>query len=269
MTPLVLDYLIINNRTSTLPTAIPTTPLSSTSSSSTTVVADSISHPNRATNKIGPAVGGTLGGMVLILIAMLAAFYFRRWDRMHPNKMPPEDLPKEYIVSPFYYDCEAATTIAQPRRPPPPPVETTRNKIRHLSGGADEDPFAQQQESGPSSANDPRHAMMDQATTDRKQRLAREAETREAALRLTSSSASASDPRQTMMAQATIDRKRRLVREAEARAAALRPLSSSATPSHNAGFNSVPLIRHEDSGIRLPPPADGGAVEIPPMYTIG
>lgn len=240
MTPLVLDYLVVNNRTNSLP-ASSTTPLSSNPNSSDSTstpsgTAADLNHPNRAaTNKIGPIVGGTVGGMALILIAIVGALWFRKWDRTQRARTPAEDLPKEYIVDPFQYNPEAATTIVPPRRPPPPPVERTRQKLRDLSGSdpVNEDPFSPLRQAGPSSS-DARHTMH----------------------------------------QATIARKRRLAREAAARAAALRQSSSTTSPSQSispsvGSTGSAPLIVHEDSGIRLPGAGVGNTIEIPPIYTVG
>ncbi|KAH9484461.1 hypothetical protein JR316_0003943 [Psilocybe cubensis] len=263
VTPLVLDYLVINNGTDS-PSSSPTSPISPSSNSSGTTSTPSNTqagplHPNSTTKtKNSAIVGGVIGGTVLVLFAIVGALWIRKRGRNLLFKKSFEDLPKEYIINPFQYNPDAATTIVQPRRPPPPPVERTRQKTQRFSG-PDEDPFSPPGHAGPS-PNDSR-PMMYQITIDRKRRLARQSEDRIVAQR---QSNSATSPSHTINAR-------------QSRIEPLRQSSSSfiPSPSHSVSVRSLnssgsaPLIVHEDSGIRMSVPEIVRAVEIPPIYTVG
>lgn len=250
-TPLTLDYLVIQNGTS---------PQNTTASSPP---ANSLSQ-NKGKSNIGAIVGGVVGALVLIILAILGYLYIRRRERrisLNEKRKSSSDLaPQPFIYSPVSMETSVLDGYAKPSEQVPastanggrghnqmPSFSTT-----NFSHSVDPPSTAAASTFASTIASAGHQPMSSISTRGVPTNVSTSA---------SASSANLSSPR---------SEKVRL--EAEATAAALRPVR------RNDGIFQVPssgdsassrLVMHQDSGIRLPSNMSAEVEEIPPQYTVG
>ncbi|KAH9484522.1 hypothetical protein JR316_0004004 [Psilocybe cubensis] len=265
-TPLTLDWLIVQNATATR-----------SSNGSSTTQGGSDVPSSKHTKNVGPIVGGVIGTVVLIGIAVCAILYFRRWER---NQKKKPILVKEaqlgaddnmaivpFQLSPslqtgasgsFYANHRpqgSITTFTTTRHGPKPSQSTvdlksttppsltsrSRTPIPTPSGSQGRSVSPYEGNLANSTRSDPLLSARNyQSPPPIQQPIGSEKERR----------------------------------EAEATVTALRPQRFPVRPPleppvHSSDSGSSRMIVHEDSGLRLPRVSQGSVLEVPPRYTVG
>ncbi|KDR73720.1 hypothetical protein GALMADRAFT_251531 [Galerina marginata CBS 339.88] len=254
-TPLTLDYLIIQN--GTIPSSNTTTPGTSPSGDSHG------SGPVKKSNNTAAIVGGIIGGLVLIAIAIAAYLYLRRREKKL-NERAPVDEPAPAFVEPFHYtpvrssvpqlqDTKSSAPVTLSYQGHSPqfststfPTNTHHGSMPSFSNTELQSAIAPSSSSGtsyPSNANTYGN-------------------------RTTASQSNQGYLSPTTPLSPMSDKARR---EAEATANVLRSQTSQpASGPSLAEDSSSRVMMHEDSGFRMPPTRERtSVVEVPPMYTPG
>jgi hypothetical protein len=254
-TPLTLDYLVIQNGT---------TPQNTTTSSPP---ANSLNQ-NKAKSNTGAIVGGVVGGLVLIVLAVLGFLYIRRRERRvlsldEKGKKPSDLTPQPFIYSPVSMETSILDGYAKSSGEQVPANMTNGGRGHNQMPSFSTSNFSQSVDppstgapsTFASTAASAGHQAMSSISTRR--------ELPGALAYASASSGNLSSPR---------SEKERL--EAEATAAALRPVRRNdgglpSPPTSGASASSSRLVVHQDSGIRLPSDMATDVEEIPPQYTAG
>ena len=92
-TPLTLDYLIIQNGTSSSTTTSLPTPTGNTVSATSTP---------RGSIPIGPIVGGVIGGLALVVFAVLGFFFLRRRQKHDGQEKVYTSTPRPFEYTPLH-----------------------------------------------------------------------------------------------------------------------------------------------------------------------
>jgi len=241
-TPLTLDYLIVQNGTATNSTSAGGANAGSTSSKS---------------NNIGPIVGGVVGGVFLIALAILAFLYIRRRDR-RLNEEPPAE-PKD-IIEPFHYMPVSISGVSPTSHNPSSSIVT----YSQVQSG---DPFGRPS-LGQTEIQSINLSGSSSPPPNPLQPLRSHGHNRFPSSSDLSTPGVTSNAAQYVPYNPTSDK---VQREAAATAATIHPQPRTQQPlaspplSDDSGSR---VIHHEDSGIRLThnePPV----VEVPPVYTPG
>ncbi|EAU88910.1 hypothetical protein CC1G_10556 [Coprinopsis cinerea okayama7 len=119
-TPLVLDYLLVEEgdfRMPTNPTKV--TPSMDDSSPSSSARVSEPAHHSKDKPPVGAIVGGVIGGLALIVILILGILFYKRRSRRH-NAVNGTPLPPAP-----YTEVPAHNSIHPPPLPPAHPIMTT------------------------------------------------------------------------------------------------------------------------------------------------
>ncbi|KAF8811573.1 hypothetical protein BYT27DRAFT_7240265 [Phlegmacium glaucopus] len=251
--PLVLDYFVVQDGPSTstsssssAPTISSSAPASSSTSSSTT------------TNHTGAIVGGVIGGLVVLLLLLILFLLIRRRNNRRTKALDEKsnaspDLVEPFIVDPFTIPpsdlYSSSTLLSQPytskgQLSTPP---TTSGKFTHRNSPSD----------APSTSSNMISTFPPTNASSASGGAIPALQVRSPSPMNTSSSSS----RLPYVGSQT-DGSMAKVREAESEAVHSRQQSESSRGG------DPRFLRHEDSGLRIPP-AEDEVVELPPLYTPG
>ncbi|PPQ76423.1 hypothetical protein CVT24_012610 [Panaeolus cyanescens] len=258
--PLTLDYLMIKNSDGNLNVPSSSAPASTADTTPTPGTpnlppntSSSTDHINASSKPpIGAIVGGVIGGLALIVLLALLAFFLRR--RQQKDDREAKEITQ--VMSPY----TSSPTTAQ--RSGPAPSSTTSTSPRTASpSGRGAGKFAPVLRMP--SPGSPEPASSTSATTS---------PFSDAARIMTQSS-----PLNNTSAYSTVSGSvnNSVGADMSVTSSPVTPLQLSGGNLKSSASSTVPLspqrfVRHDDSGIRIPPRgSDGAFVELPPLYTSG
>ena len=249
-TPLTLDYIVVQNGTFPTPSGATTSTGQTSGSLPTTGSGSGLDKSGTSkskSNNIGAIVGGVVGGLVLIALALLAFLYLRRREkRLKNNHINIEPQPYQY------------TPVAQPS---PQNGQTHNPNNSYIGTGATAGSSHHPQM--PSMTSTELHSGVTLPTTSSGMYTSGAASLAQGSDRLVplrNVTPTVNNYPSSMSEKAR--------REEEATVAAFHPSSRGRINPTSPGSDtsaSSGVIRHEDSGLRLPQRAT--IDEIPPLYT--
>ncbi|KAF8163683.1 hypothetical protein B0H34DRAFT_781303 [Crassisporium funariophilum] len=244
-TPLTLDYIVVQNGT------IPATNTTSNPNNGTTAPASNTTSGTKSKTPVGAIAGGVIGGLVLILLAVIGFLFLRRRDKRRLSRESASSFDPGHTVEPFNAGVQTGPSLQALQTAQVGSGYSSRGYIHHGSM--------------PSSSNTDFTSIVapSSGTTGHPQPLQPN--------RLPSSS-NTSEFNPYVPHEPLVPPK--VQREREAAEAALRLHRPPAGPRpFSAQSDDTPssLMLHEDSGVRISP--DGQRVnrvlEVPPLYTPG
>ena len=267
-TPLTLDYLIIQNGTSSSTTSSTTSFPTSTGST-----ASSTSTPKSA--PVGSIVGGVIGGLALIIFAVLGFFLLRRRQKRDVQEEISTSTPQPFEYTPLHLSSPTPNTsssggfaysqVPQTAQLGGRVTYGVKGQVHHgsLSNVTNTNSIEPPSTSSPDVNTYPTNL--------------RAVPLQQAALNLANpspSSSSSSPPASTTSSSARpVPLARKVEREVEA-LATLRPQRRgnpsvpASVESNDTWLSNANVVLHADSGIRMPSDTTStSVVDVPPLYT--
>ncbi|KAF9559301.1 hypothetical protein CPC08DRAFT_637960 [Agrocybe pediades] len=249
VTPLTIDYFVVQNSTvpSTSTSSSATSQASNPNTSASNAVVTVVPVNSKKT-PVGAIAGGVVGGILLVAIIAVLLLMFRRRQKKLREKAAYDEVdlaagPIEPFTDPpsLGASYHTGTTTTQNRQPKFAPVRMPNAETI----------MVQQHSSGPSSSSlvsGPSSSYMPSSTGT--------------ASRTGMGSASTPSNSSSNLLMSSKER------EAQGLAGAS-TARNEVVPPNAASGSAGRVLRHEDSGIRLPPQEEEPLVELPPLYTPG
>ena len=263
-TPLTLDYLIIQNGTSSS-TTTSTTSLPTSTGSTTSATSTPKSVP------VGSIVGGVIGGLALIIFAILGFFLLRRRQKRDVQEEVSTSTPQPFEYTPLHLSSPTPNTSSSGGFAYSQVPQTAQLGSRVTYGVKGQVHHG----SMPSVTNTD---SIEPPSTSSAPTNLRAVPFQQAALNLAnpspSSSSSSSPPASTTSSSARpVPLARKVEREVEALATLSPqrrgvPSVPASVESNDTWLSNANVVLHADSGIRMPSDTTStSVVDVPPLYT--
>jgi hypothetical protein len=266
-TPLTLDYLIVQNGTSS----------SSTTTSLPTSTGSTVSATSTPTGfvPVGPIVGGVIGGLALVVFAVLGYFLLRRRPKLGVqgiDSTPTDSTPRPFGYTPLHLSSATSNPSSSNYSQVPQAAQLgsrvtygVKGQVGHVVMPSATYSDSIEPPSTPSGVISPTNL---RAVPFQQQQ-------RGLNLANPSSSSSSSPPASASISSAQLlPPPSKVEREAEA-LASLRPQRRgdpsvpSSVQSNDTWLSNTNVVLHADSGIRMPSNTTSTSVEdVPPQYTL-
>ena len=254
-TPLTLTDLVIQNGTLSLTTSS----VSSLATSATSVPSTSTS--GKSSTPVGPIVGGVIGGLALIVFAVLGFFFFRRRQKRVAQEQDFISTPKPFDYSPLY-----PSSIP----PSPPSGGTSQSQVSiavtkgqtHLGSMQSVTNTNVSQSTGPPSTSSGATTHPANLRAVPLQQTALVLANPSASPPSASASSSAPSPRPPLPSKVGRKEEALVILTPQSRG---QPSAPASVQSHDSWLPNPNVVLHADSGIRMPPSTS--VVDVPPIYT--